>query len=439
MTGSIQRRLVIGAGLGLALVFAIVGAVVDVLARRALTDQFDAALAARARALAVLVEQDGAAVETDLDDRLLPELADGHGLWVELAVDGAVMYRSAPQAPRGARAVRHRFAPRQEADGPPTPARAAVLTVAQATAPLDDAIAGVRTALALAGIVGLALCLGVIAWLGRFTTAPLRRLADQIDAVDETDPTARFDGAGAPAELRRVVERLDGLVERVAAALARERELTAEIAHELRTPLAGMSATLEVALDRERPPARYQDSLREVLAICGQTQQVIESLLMLARLDRGAAAAKVDGDLAALVTAAIDRADPATRGLQVTATIPAAAPVRTDPALVAIVLANLVDNAIAHAEPGGQLVVSIVDGRTVRIANTGSRIAAADAPRVVQRFWRGDRARAVGAHAGLGLALCQKIADVLGARLRIASELGGWFTVELELPVQNRT
>jgi signal transduction histidine kinase len=446
MTGSIRRRLALGTALGLAVVLAAAGIAIDALAGRALTDQFDAALAARARALAVLVEQEGDEVETDLDPRLLPDLAGGAALWIEVTVDDELLYRSPhPRPAAGAsRAVRHDFAPRQEA-GDPAPARAATLTLVQSTAALDDSRGGVRAAIALAGVLALALALALVAWLGRFVVAPIARLADAIGAVDATAPAARLDPAApatrldpatAPAELRVVVERLNELLARVEAAIARERELTAEIAHELRTPLAGITATLEVALDRERSPERYQAALRDALAISAQTATLLDALLALARLDAAPAAATcVDVELAALVETALARARPAAaaRGLTITADLAPAALVHTDPALLAAIVANLLDNAVAHADAGGHLEVAI-SGRTLRVANTGSQIDAADAARTLQRFWRGDRARAIGVHAGLGLALCHKLATVLGARLTVTTERGGWFRVAVELP-----
>src|SRR5205085_12100562 len=88
-----------------------------------------------------------------------------------------------------------------------------------------------------------------------------------------------------------IVDSLDNLLRRLEAAFARERELTAEVAHELRTPIAGLRATIELALDRERTPERYRSALADCLAICVQTERTVESLMSLARPDAGMVAA----------------------------------------------------------------------------------------------------------------------------------------------------
>ena len=90
-----------------------------------------------------------------------------------------------------------------------------------------------------------------------------------------------------PLELQPVQTRLNELLVRLQAAFLREKTLTADIAHELRTPLSGIRSTLEVALHRDRDDGEYRESMRNCLEICSQTQRIVETLLTLARLEDG--------------------------------------------------------------------------------------------------------------------------------------------------------
>ena len=110
----------------------------------------------------------------------------------------------------------------------------------------------------------------------------------------------------------------------------------------------------------------------------------------------------------------------------------------TDPELLRLLVWNLVDNALTYVDAGGRVTVGLTSaGGTVRlrIENTGSRLAQADVERAFERFWRGDAARSDRGHVGLGLALCRKIATVLGGGVTITSSAGGVFAVTAVLPL----
>jgi signal transduction histidine kinase len=110
----------------------------------------------------------------------------------------------------------------------------------------------------------------------------------------------------------------------------------------------------------------------------------------------------------------------------------------TDPDRIRVVFQNLVDNAVSHADRGGAVRIAVTAGdatAVVRIANTGSRIGGDAVAHVFDRFWRGDAARTAGEHAGLGLALCKKLVDLVGGTIAVDASVGGEFAVTVRLPV----
>ena len=322
------------------------------------------------------------------------------------------------------------FAPRQDEEEPAAPPKHFVLGVARDTAGVEASLATLRAVLIAVGLAATLACVLVLVWVTHRGLAPLRSLAHAITKLDEHALATRLSGLEAPAELQVVVARLDDLLARLEAAFARERELTAEVAHELRTPLAGLRSTIEVALDRERDGAAYRTALASCLSICDQTQRTVEVLLSLARLDAGTLAATPGPvDVAALAgeVAAGYIARAAERSLELAIDLhPTTA--RADADQLRIVLANLLDNAVSYADPGTAVRVEI-EASALRVSN---QTELADASHVFDRFWRADGARTAG-HVGLGLALSRKLVEVGGGTLT-AELVGGRFVATVALP-----
>src|SRR5262249_52557349 len=114
--------------------------------------------------------------------------------------------------------------------------------------------------------------------------------------------------------------------------------------------------------------------------------------------------------------------------------------VQTDRDKLLHVLSNLLDNAVSHADEGGQIRVTARPDNgdaTIRISNTGSQLSPEEAANVFERFWRGDEARSeIGVHCGLGLSVCKKMMAVLRGSIRAESSKGGKFAVEISLPAE---
>jgi two-component system heavy metal sensor histidine kinase CusS len=270
---------------------------------------------------------------------------------------------------------------------------------------------------------------------------PVDVLATDLSAIGEQNLSARLRLDAAPKELSPIVNRLNDLLSRLHGAFEREKAFTADAAHELRTPLAGLEAALGVCAKKPRAPEAYAVVVNDCLAVVRGMHAMIDNLLLLARADaqqvqvtrESVRVADLIDDTAAQFSKKI-----ADRSLQVSLDVDGDLLVQTDRDRLLHVLKNLFDNAACYADTGGAIRVSAAGGNPhvkIRIANTGSRISAEDAAHVFDRFWRGDPARSdVGTHCGVGLSVCQKMIIALGGSISASSAPGGEFVVEISLP-----
>ena len=247
--------------------------------------------------------------------------------------------------------------------------------------------------------------------------------------------------SNCPLELQPVVERLNGLLVRLKHAFDRERGFSADVAHELRTPLAGLRSTIEVTLTRERTAPEYESALNECLDVASAMQVMIENLLTLARLDSGEfEVVPEDVELGPIVAAALapQRHAFAARNIDVQWDAEENIALESDSSLLHIVARNLLDNALAYTNDGGWVrIVARGNGANavLRVSNSGCRITADQANSVFERFWRADASRTgTGTHCGLGLSLVKKIVTTLGGTVEAVSSGGGVFEIAVTIP-----
>jgi heavy metal sensor kinase len=295
------------------------------------------------------------------------------------------------------------------------------------------------------GVVALALLLsaGVIAWVVGRGLRPLGALAKRIDSIGDEDLSARVDVEGSPTELRPVVDRLNELLVRLEGAFAREKNFTADIAHELRTPLAGLTTALEVAASHQRSPQEYEHVVNRCLKVSRTMRLMVENLLMLARVDARQVRASGDTlEISPLLSDAWKDFAPLAerRGLEVAWNCANSLAVASDRGLLMVVFRNLFDNAVHYAGEDGYIKIAAglcEQKAVISVANSGSQVEAEDAEKVFDRFWRGDAARtSAGEHCGLGLALCKRIMSVLGGSITVSTQRGGEFRITIKLPAE---
>ncbi|HEY6035581.1 MAG TPA: HAMP domain-containing sensor histidine kinase, partial [Kofleriaceae bacterium] len=201
-----------------------------------------------------------------------------------------------------------------------------------------------------------------------------------------------------------------------------------------RTPLAGLRATIQLALDRERPAERYRSALEQSLAITRETERLVASLLSLARLDAGQTALHAAPlDLDQLVRDGLDKvhARATERELRVVTELQPVT-LTSDRDKLSVVIANLLDNATTYADQGGEIRVTLTD-TVLRVSNTGCTLTPDQVDRVFERFWRADPSRSPEGHSGIGLPLTQKLVELLGGTIAIEVN-DGRFIATVRLP-----
>jgi heavy metal sensor kinase len=296
----------------------------------------------------------------------------------------------------------------------------------------------------LAGLAILIVSPAVGYWLAGRATRPLRSIIGTTAGLRPGALAERLPIRGTGDELDQLSRTINGFLDRIAAHLNRQRDFVANAAHELRSPLAALRTSVEVALQRERPVAEYQDLLSEVVEQVAALGGLVNQLLLLAegdaeRIRPGSAAVP----LAELTERAVDMFQGVAeqRGVSVAVVRADAVSVPGEPAHLRQVIHNLIDNAIKFTPAGGRVQVEAgpaAAGRAeLRVRDTGVGIAATDLPHVFDRFFRADRSRSRDGEArgtGLGLSICQTIVSAYDGRLSVESTPGKGTTVTVDLP-----
>jgi two-component system heavy metal sensor histidine kinase CusS len=269
----------------------------------------------------------------------------------------------------------------------------------------------------------------------------VRDITETAQRIGSATLDERIQPDGYPDELADLARTFNGMLDRLEESFGRLSRFSADIAHELRTPVNNIRGEAEVALAR----ARSVDEYREVVASCLEEavrlSELIGSLLFLARTENPATHIKRElVNLQELLAGVRDYYDASAAENGVTLSVNCAQAIAADAdrSLLQRAVGNLVSNAIANTPPGGAIVLAAdADPARVRIsvADTGVGISAQDLPNIFDRFYRVDPARSQSSGGtGLGLAIVKGIVHLHGGRAEISSKLGEGTTVFLDLP-----
>ncbi len=292
-----------------------------------------------------------------------------------------------------------------------------------------------RSGLALAIMALASIGLGWV-MAGR-TLRPVRTMSSRARGISERNLHERLALDGPDDELKELANTFDGLLGRLEAAFESQRRFVANASHELRTPITLERALVEVALaDPEPTVESMRDTCRRVLAASEQQERLIEALLTLARSQRGLES-RAPIDLRE-ITAEVVRAV-ASDGLRVETDLGDAC-TTGDQAMVERLVANLIENAVRHNEPGGW--VSAWTGRrdgsaTVEVTNAGPVVERAQVEELVKPFHRAGEngnGNGNGPGLGLGLSIVQAIAEAHGAVLETEARPEGGLRVAVAFP-----
>jgi len=481
---SLRTRLLVGIVGGMLLLLLLVfSLIIYTLIHRALVNQFDASLLSTARMLAASIEQDNDEIELEFKIQQMPEFQKAerptyYQLWRQdgtvvvrspsLSIDDLLRFESPLDEPifqefkigtgQPARAVGFKFNPRiadnEDKDSPQLPAYAGTslplrrqgtqtltLVVAKESTDLQSDLRLLRWLLLIASGGAIIMSVFIATFVVRQSLNPLNSLAVEISAIKENDLTVRISTERMPTEMIPIKNRLNDLLARLEASFNRERRFTADVAHELRTPLAGIRSTIEVTLARPREVNEYQASLSDCLTIAKNMHAMVNSLLTLARIDTNQMTFRRDQiQLAELVNSSWHPFSHKAleRSISFENRLPAEMTCKSDPDGLSMVLSNLLDNAAEYTNQGGQIWIEAhqVNNRIeITVANTGCQLTDEEVSCIFDCFWRGDSSRTgTGTHCGLGLALVQRIVQALGGSTVVKAQTGGIFTICLVLP-----
>jgi two-component system heavy metal sensor histidine kinase CusS len=291
---------------------------------------------------------------------------------------------------------------------------------------------------------GLIFCPWVGFVIARRGTAPLRDIAETARHIGSSTLSERIGAEGRPAEIADLADTFNAMLQRLEESFVRLSQFSADIAHELRTPVNNIRGEAEVALARARSADEYRDVLGSCLEETVRLSEVIESLLFLARAESpGDHLKRLPEDIGALLSDVRDYYEAAAAEAGVAIKVNSGAITgEVDRALLQRAIGNLVSNALAHTPAGGVITLNArqQSGRIrIEIADTGSGIPAEALPRVFDRFYRADPARPrKSGGGGLGLAIVRQIVLLHGGEVQIASQVGRGTAVSVMLPQSAR-
>jgi heavy metal sensor kinase len=280
-------------------------------------------------------------------------------------------------------------------------------------------------------------------WLSGRALSPVSQITKSAARIGVQNLSQRLEVPRAQDELRHLTETLNAMLGRIESSVNRIRQFTADASHDLRTPLALIRTSAELALRRPRTDAEYRETLARILGTSEETTQLIEKLLTLARADAGVATLHfVAADVASCLrkVSAEARVLAADKSIRLTEEFSAEpAYVLADTVALERMLISLLDNAVKYTPENGDVWLrSYVenDSLVVEVQDSGIGIAEADLPNIFERFYRADQARTrrVGG-AGLGLSIAKWIAEAHRGSIQALSRFGEGSQFRVSLPL----
>lgn len=471
MSTSLRWRVLLGTTLVTFVALLVASEIGNVMLRDGLVRQLDERLALAANGLTPAFEDDGSSIHfewegEEIGPQVLFRARDASGsILAESSGRLSIPTRDAPTILQSqittetivlsdgskARKMLTTFFPKHDthseplSDNAPTATRRETLVTLEVAATLSD----VESVLTLAKkrmaiVIGSALLLTVaVLWpITSIILRPVNSIANRISSLDASELRCRIDTTKCPTELQAIPARLNELLKRLEESFDRERAITANIAHELRTPLAGLRATIELAETKSRSTDYYQRTLSDCGQMARELESLVERILLLARIDAGKVvlqneSIELESFLKSTWESVVLLAE--SGSTSVVWQVPKGTVFTSDPKLLVLVFRNLFSNALSHGLAVHPIAIESETnhlGIMVRITNGCDDIDESELPRLKERFYQRDLSRSkTGIHSGIGLSLCDDILKLLNGRLELSLLHGGRFQVAVFLPL----
>ena len=303
-------------------------------------------------------------------------------------------------------------------------------------------------------IIGIAFGLGVVIaplggyWLAGRVTRPLGTIISTAERLRPEKLNERLSLRGTGDELDNLSHTLNMLLDRIANFLEKRKDFLANAAHELRTPLAALRSTAEVALRSPRTSPEYQELIGTIVEECQSLEVLVNQLLLLAETESETETILLSGesiDLGELIKKSYEMfiGVAESRSIDLRLQIVQVLRVKGNRHHLRQVVNNLIDNALKFTPEGGNVSLTIdkAAGESKAIftvQDTGVGIAAEEKPQLFDRFYRGERSRrrdSLTRGTGLGLSICRAIVDGHGGSITVTSQVGEGSRFQVYLPL----
>jgi two-component system, OmpR family, heavy metal sensor histidine kinase CusS len=292
----------------------------------------------------------------------------------------------------------------------------------------ENLIAGYRRNLIIVLLGGIFLSAAIGIFVARRGLRPVKEITQTAEHITPARLHERIDPARWPKELIALATAFDQMLDRLQESFTRLSQFSADLAHELRTPINALMGEAEVALSRHRTPEEYRNVLESSLEEFGRLSRIIDGLLFLARAeaaDRSIEKTRIDARKEIDAVVEFFEAMAEEQGIRVScqghANLPA------DPILFRRAVGNLLSNALQYTSSGGNIRISVGTaadhGVDIRVEDNGSGIAPEHLPKIFDRLYRADSARSQYPKGfGLGLSIVKSIMELHGGSVSIQSE-----------------
>ncbi len=283
--------------------------------------------------------------------------------------------------------------------------------------------------------IGLSTALLACAIVGYFIAhrgiRPVQQITQAAGRVTSSTLHERLETRNLPTEIQTLAGTFNTMLDRLEESFRRVSQFSADIAHELRTPLGNLRGGMEVALGKPRTVEEYRDVLGSALEECERLTRLVDRLLFIARTESAESRIELENlDVTHELSVVREFYEAAAADAQVKLTVTSEASLRAplNRELFQSAIGNLIANALRHTPPQGEVAIAAAranDRIVIIVSDTGCGIPAEHLPHVFDRFYRVDDARsAASGGVGLGLALVRSIAKLHQAELQIQSEVG---------------
>jgi two-component system sensor histidine kinase MprB len=306
--------------------------------------------------------------------------------------------------------------------------------IARPLSDIEHTLGDLRTILWLVALAGVAAAVGLGYLVGRATIRPVERLTAAAEHVAATQDLEAVIEEQGDDELARLARSFNAMLAALAASRRQQAQLISDAGHELRTPLTSLRTNIEV-LSRvpDLPDKDRAELMADVHAQLQELTTLIGDVVELAREDE-VQSEPIEVRFDTVVGRAVERARRRAPGIVFDVHLTPGS-IRAQPALLERAVLNVLDNAVKWSPPEGHVAVWLQRGDrwTLDVRDSGPGIAAADLPKVFDRFYRADSARALPG-SGLGLAIVRQVVESHGGTVSASSPPGGGTTMHIELP-----